>query len=80
MEEPSAGVQEAQERPLLDRETSPPEPPQWWDVFWQRHFQNTGQTREQAMEMLRKLLGDRWQESTLEQAEQAVSGAGKDEN
>jgi hypothetical protein len=56
------------------------EPPGWWNVFWQRHFQNTGQTREQAMEMLRKLLGERWQESTLEQAEQAVSEAGQDEN
>ncbi len=54
------------------------EPPQWWDVFWQRHFENTGQTRTQAIEMLRKLLGDRWQESTLEQAEQAVSQGGID--
>lgn len=56
------------------------EPPQWWDVFWQRHFQNTGQTREQAIEMLRTLLGERWQESTLEQAEQAVSQADTDAN
>ena len=56
------------------------EPPQWWDVFWQRHFQNTGQTREQTMEMLRKLLGAQWQESTLEQAEQAVSQGGQDDN
>lgn len=54
------------------------EPPQWWDVFWQRHCENTGQTREQAIEMLRKLLGERWQESTLEQAEQAVSQTGPD--
>ena len=56
------------------------EPPQWWAVFWQRHSQNTGQTREQATEMLRKLLGDRWQDSTIEQAEQAASQAGDDAN
>jgi len=56
------------------------QPPDWWDVFWQRHLENTGQTREQAIEMLHKLLGDRWQESTLEQAEQAVSQVSQDEN
>lgn len=54
------------------------EPPGWWEVFWERHFWNTGQSRDQAMEMLRKLLGDRWQESTIGQAEQAVSEAGSD--
>ena len=53
------------------------EPPQWWDVFWQRHFQNTGQTEDDAKELLQSLLGDRWQDSTLEQAEQAVSQAGQ---
>ncbi|MFA9480369.1 hypothetical protein ACERK3_19025 [Phycisphaerales bacterium AB-hyl4] len=34
------------------------EPPDWWDEFWQRHEQNTGQSREQAIRMLRKLLGE----------------------
>ena len=47
------------------------QPPDWWDVFWERHLQNTGQTREQAIEMLRKLLGDRWPNATLEEAETA---------
>ena len=36
------------------------EPPGWWDAFWRRHFENTGQTREEAMEMLNKLLGRPW--------------------
>jgi hypothetical protein len=53
------------------------EPPGWWGVFWERHHQNTGQTREQAMEMLRKLLGERWQQAGLEEAEQAASKAGQ---
>ena len=49
------------------------EPPHWWDVFWKRHCENTGQTREQAIDMLRKLLGEDWQEASLEEAEQAVA-------
>ncbi len=53
------------------------EPPDWWDVFWQRHFENTGQSREEAMEMLRKLLGEDWDRATLEQAEKAVTEASK---
>ena len=52
------------------------EPPSWWDAFWRRHCENTGQTREQAIDMLRKLLGERWQEATLEQAEHAVAQTG----
>ena len=54
------------------------EPPYWWDAFWQRHFENTGRTREEAIAMLRQLLGDRWQTATLEQADKAVTGAGQD--
>jgi hypothetical protein len=49
------------------------EPPHWWDIFWKRHGENTGQTREQAIEMLRKLLGEQWEESSLEQVEQAFA-------
>ncbi len=37
------------------------EPPGWWDDFWRRHEANTGQSREEALEMLRRLLGDNWQ-------------------
>lgn len=34
------------------------EPADWWDQFWTRHEKNTGDTREVAIEKLRKLLGD----------------------
>ncbi|MCS6814437.1 MAG: hypothetical protein NZ772_12840 [Cyanobacteria bacterium] len=36
------------------------EPPDWWDQFWKRHEANTGQSREQALEMLRRLRGPNW--------------------
>ncbi len=49
------------------------EPPHWWNVFWKKHSENTGQTREQATEMLRKLLGEQWQAASLEQVEQAIA-------
>jgi hypothetical protein len=52
------------------------EPPDWWDEFWQRHLANTGQSREDRIAMLKKLLGDRWQVASLEQAEKAVEEAG----
>jgi len=52
------------------------EPPHWWESFWKRHCENTGQTREQAIDMLRKLLGENWQDASLEQAEQAVTQTG----
>jgi hypothetical protein len=31
------------------------EPPDWWEDFWNLHEQNTGQSREQAIEMLRRI-------------------------
>ncbi|MEA5467484.1 hypothetical protein [Spirulina sp. 06S082] len=54
---------------VVDGETGRPteydgnkvEPPDWWDAFWRRHEGNTGQTREEAIEMLRRLLGENWQ-------------------
>lgn len=36
------------------------EPPDWWPKFWQRYEANTGQSREEAMDMLRKLRGQNW--------------------
>lgn len=51
------------------------EPPGWWDTFWLRHLANTGQSREEAMEMLHKLLGKDWDRATLAQAEEAVAEA-----
>ena len=53
------------------------EPPEWWDVFWHRHLEKTGQSREEAIAMLRKMLGDRWQTASLEQAEKAVTEGGQ---
>lgn len=51
------------------------EPPGWWDTFWQRHCANTGQSRAEAMGMLRKLLGEDWDRATLARAEEAVREA-----
>lgn len=36
------------------------EPPYWWDAFWQLHEANTGQSPQEALEMLRRLLGQNW--------------------
>jgi len=49
------------------------EPPHWWDTFWKQQAENTGKTREETMDMLRNLLGERWQDASLEQADEAVS-------
>ena len=54
------------------------EPPEWWDTFWQRHFQESGQTRAQALERLRTLLGDDWDSATPQQAEAALNQADAD--
>lgn len=37
------------------------QPPDWWDRFWERHQQNTGDSREAAIEKLRRLLGVNYQ-------------------
>ena len=50
-------------------------PPGWCDTFWQRHSENTGQSRAEAMEMLGRLLGEDWDRATLTQAEEAVAEA-----
>lgn len=34
------------------------EPADWWEQFWKRHEENTGDSREEAIRKLRKLLGD----------------------
>ncbi len=34
------------------------QPADWWEKFWKRHEENTGDTREEAIKKLRKLLGD----------------------
>ncbi|HSJ03842.1 MAG TPA: hypothetical protein VK956_15375, partial [Verrucomicrobium sp.] len=34
------------------------QPEGWWEEFWARHEQNTGDNREAALAKLKKLLGD----------------------
>ncbi len=36
------------------------QPEGWWEDFWKRHEENTGDSREQAIEKLRKLLGRKY--------------------
>jgi hypothetical protein len=48
------------------------EPPGWWDDFWKRHEQNTGQSREEALDMLRRLRGERWMPRSRRELEQAL--------
>lgn len=38
------------------------QPRDWWEKFWQRHEQNTGDTRWEAIAKLRKLLGQNYME------------------
>ncbi len=51
------------------------QPPGWWDDFWQRHFENTGQTREEAVALLVKLLGRGWAERPVGEVEDALRKA-----
>jgi hypothetical protein len=57
----------------------PFEPPGWWDDFWRRHFENTGQTREQAVAMLEGLLGMEWARRDPGEVEQALRKARSEE-
>jgi hypothetical protein len=48
------------------------EPPGWWDDFWQRHFENTGQSKEEAINMLVRLLGPEWAQRSVGEVEDAL--------
>jgi hypothetical protein len=48
------------------------EPPGWWAKFWQRYEGNTGQSREEAMQMLRKLRGQSWVPKSEEDLRQSL--------
>jgi hypothetical protein len=48
------------------------QPSDWWDTFWRRHEANTGQSRVEAMEMLRRLRGDNWMPQTQEELERSL--------
>jgi hypothetical protein len=47
-------------------------PPDWWDEFWSRHEKNSGQSREETLEMLRKLLGQSWFPGSEDELRDAV--------
>jgi len=53
------------------------EPPDWWEDFWARHEQNTGQSREQALEMLRRIR-PHWQPTTQLELLQVLEDARND--
>jgi hypothetical protein len=38
------------------------QPAHWWEQFWKRHEENTGDTREEAIRKLEKLLGREFRE------------------
>ncbi|MHC5038619.1 MAG: hypothetical protein ACYTHM_15005, partial [Planctomycetota bacterium] len=48
------------------------EPPGWWNAFWRRHWENTGQTREETLAMLRNLLGPNWKPKTERELVEAI--------
>jgi hypothetical protein len=48
------------------------QPPGWWDDFWLRHEANTGQSREAALEMLRRLRGQNWRPRTPEELQREL--------
>lgn len=43
------------------------EPPGWWNDFWQRYEANTGQSRAEAIAMIRRLRGDQWMPKTQQE-------------
>ncbi|MCM1983880.1 hypothetical protein [Lyngbya confervoides] len=60
-------VVEGETRRPTEYEGPKHEPPGWWDDFWRRHEANTGQSREEAIQMLRKLRGKKWYPLTEEE-------------
>jgi hypothetical protein len=54
------------------------EPPRWWPEFWARHAANTGQSQDDALRLLRRLLGPRWYEHSWDELARALAtGPGK---
>jgi hypothetical protein len=48
------------------------QPPGWWEDFWRRHESNTGQSRQEALEMLRRLRGPNWQPASPEELQREL--------
>jgi hypothetical protein len=36
------------------------QPPEWWEKFWERHFANTGYTRDEVVKLARQEKGEEW--------------------
>ena len=51
------------------------EPPDWWFDFWKRYEKNTGQSREEAIDMIRKLRGPNWNPRNEEELARALREA-----
>lgn len=47
--------------------------PGWWDDFWARHEANTGQSRTEAIQMLRRLRGKKWYPLTESELQREIS-------
>jgi hypothetical protein len=48
------------------------EPPGWWQDFWTRYEQNTGQSRQDALAMLRRLRGETWMPRSPEELKEEL--------
>ncbi|MBW4551374.1 MAG: hypothetical protein KME35_09730 [Aphanocapsa sp. GSE-SYN-MK-11-07L] len=48
------------------------QPPGWWEDFWQRHEANTGQSRQETLEMLRRLRGQNWTPRSEQELQQQL--------
>lgn len=44
------------------------QPEGWWEEFWERHEANTGDTREEAIRKLRRLLGKGYKRQPVDEA------------
>jgi len=58
-------VTEGETGRITEYEGSKVEPPDWWDKFWERHEQNTGDSREVAIQKLINLLGVDYREQPV---------------
>jgi len=48
------------------------EPPGWWDDFWRRYEANTGQSRAEALKLLRQRRGENWNPRSPEELQQEL--------
>lgn len=48
------------------------QPPGWWNDFWQQYEANTGQSRQEALEMLRRLRGENWMPRSEQELQQQL--------